>query len=813
MKIGIELRLVVPGKSGGVAPLLSGVFGTLFARHPEHQFLVFCTVFNRHMLPAVPPHVKVWSLPCRDFDAELEHLLRRENVEALFRSYPQEPLDFPSFRQVVFIPDTQHEFHPEFFTPEELRYRRRCFNHALSRAGAIGTLTEHTRRAILEHKWTRCRDIFLMSPALPASHQSIAEERSALVVKERLPPGEYFLYPANLWPHKNHRRVLQAFELLLRRRERPLSFVFTGHREGWEELRREFPHLPILHLGFVTPSVLKALYEGALALVFFSLYEGFGMPLLEAFAARTPVICSNTTSLPEVGGDAVLTCDPTDIRAMRDLMEKVASDEETRHTLKASGEGRLPNYTWERSADSLLAACLRVGAAPAADGAPRISVSSMPLVSIVTPSYNQGSFIKQTIDSVLGQSYPHVEYIVVDGNSTDETVSLLKSYGPRLRWTSEPDRGQTDALNKGFAGSKGEVRSYVNSDDVLLPGAVEKVVEHFRRHPEADMVYGQGVLIDEAGRQIGMYRTDDYSFARLMLDCCVCQPAAFWLTRIAEKVGPFDERLDYVMDYDYWLRIDRAGGRIDHLREPLAASRRYPGTKTSSAREMIYDEIFRVSKCHGGYVSVGWCIGLWDYLLCERDRLHLGRLLHRTRLCVLAGRLHYFQSTCNPYDMMQTLRRVEQRLTSGKVSLLEPLWGAFKLARSCVWHLGDRRRPVYGLWSDNWLGPRCTIRLAPDKSERTRRLAGVSPVENSLSISIGGEELGTYSCPANRRVEISFAVPAARARRLVLKFSSHVRDPDRRRLSFLLDSTDLFDEQPSSPFIKAPRRPTHGESL
>jgi glycosyltransferase involved in cell wall biosynthesis len=813
MKIGIELRPVVPGKSGGIAPLLGGVLGTLFTRHPEHRFLVFCTVFNRHMLTAVPAHVEVWSLPCRDFNAELDRLLLRENVEVLFRSYPHEALDFPSSRQVVFIPDTQHEFHPEFFTPEVLRDRRRYFNRDLSRAGAIGTLTEHARRAILDHKWTRCRDIFLMSPALPATGQPAAEGGSTLAVRKGLPPGEYFLYPANIWPHKNHRRVLQAFELLLRRRERPLSFVFTGHPEGWEELQSEFPHLPILHLGFVTPGVLKALYEGARSLVFFSLYEGFGMPLLEAFGARTPVICSNITSLPEVGGDAVLTCDPTDIRAMCDLMDRVAGDEKTRNTLTANGEKRLPNYTWERSADSLLAACLRVAAAPVpADGETPISVSSMPLVSIVTPSYNQGRFIKETIDSVLGQSYPHVEYVVIDGNSTDETVSVLKSYGPRLNWISEPDRGQTDAINKGFARSKGEVRAYVNSDDLLLPGAVEKVVEHFRRQPDADMVYGQGVLIDEAGRRVGMYRTDDYSFARLMLDCCVCQPAAFWLTRIAEKVGPFDERLDYAMDYDYWMRIDRAGGRIIHLREPLGASRCYAETKTARAREMVYDEIFRVSKRHGGYVSIGWCLNQWHYLLCERDRWRLGHLLHRAGLCILAGRLHHFRSTRDPHDMMQYLRRVEQRLTAGKVSLLEPLWAASKRARFYVRQMGDRKRSVCGLWSDNWMEPECTVRLAPDKMGGTQRLAGVSPVENSLSISAGDELLGVYPCPANRRVEISFIVPEAQSSRLILMFSNHVRDLDRRRLSFLLDSTDLFDEQHSSPFIKALPQ-SIGESL
>src|SRR5262245_10715880 len=152
MKIAIELRSIVPGLSGGIAPLIKGVLETLFVCYPEHEFLVFCTIFNRDLLSAVPTHVRVWSLPCHGFNAELDRLLRLESVEVLFRCYPHEPLDFPCPKQVIFIPDIQHEFYPEFFSPEVLRNRRLYFNRDVSRAGAIGTLTEHTRRAILEHK-------------------------------------------------------------------------------------------------------------------------------------------------------------------------------------------------------------------------------------------------------------------------------------------------------------------------------------------------------------------------------------------------------------------------------------------------------------------------------------------------------------------------------------------------------------------------------------------------------------------------------------------------------------------------------------
>jgi glycosyltransferase involved in cell wall biosynthesis len=803
MKIGIDLRPIEVGKSGGITPMMKGILEALFVKYPQHQFLVFCTVFNRSLLPAVPAHVTVWSLPCYGFSAELDRLLRLERVEVLFRCYPNEGLDFPSSKQVIFIPDIQHEFYPEFFSPEALRKRRLYFNSDLSRAGAIGTLSEYARQTILEHKWTYCQDVFLMSPALQLAHQTVLSNGRTLIDQERLPFGEYFLYPANLWPHKNHHRVLQAFELFLRQTKRPMSFIFTGHLEGWTEIRRKFPHLPIRHLGFVNPQVLRALYEGARALAFFSLYEGFGMPLLEAFSAHTPVICSNTTSLPEIGGNAVLTCDPTNIHAMSALMAKVSHDEEMRKVLIANGEKILWNYTWERSAENLLAACQRVSAASTIPiGTQPISVYSMPRVSIVTPSYNQGRFIKQTIDSVLNQSYSNIEYLIIDGQSTDETISILKSYGPSLNWISEEDKGQTDAINKGLARSTGEIRAYLNSDDVLLPDAVEKVVKHFQQRPDLDMVYGQGMLIDEQGHKIGMYETTDYSFDRLVNQCCICQPAAFWRTRIAEKIGPLDNQLNYAMDYDYWLRIDRAGGHIEHLHETLAAWRRYAETKTSSAREKIFEEIFKVSYRHGGFVSINWFYGLWHHRHFERNQKWPRHLLRYTSLYKYIAYLHHVWFHRESYNFRRIINQVEQEVTSGNLRPLKPLWAATKPIKLFVRSLRQRRRPVCGFWSDNWIEPKCTVRLTPDKLNQPQRLTGVSPINNRLRISVGGENLGTYLCPANRRVEVAFTTAAPLGAKLVLEFSEHAVGLDRRRLSFLLESTNLFDEQNSSPLIK-----------
>jgi glycosyltransferase involved in cell wall biosynthesis len=253
------------------------------------------------------------------------------------------------------------------------------------------------------------------------------------------------------------------------------------------------------------------------------------------------------------------------------------------------------------------------------------------LVSIVTPSYNQGRFLRRTIDSVLRQTYPHIEYVVIDGGSRDESLDVLRSYGNRFFWVSERDHGQADAINKGFAHCRGEIRAYLNSDDVLEPNAVAQAVACFRAHPDWDMLYGDANYIDEDDRVTGRYETDDYSFGRLMRNCCVCQPAVFWTHRIAEKVGPFNVELHCALDYEYWLRIARAGGRIVRVPDLLAASRRYPETKTLSQRERVHRESIRVCFEQGGYADEGHFHALWRHLCWEKKNgwvRHLRRLPH-----------------------------------------------------------------------------------------------------------------------------------------------------------------------------------------
>jgi glycosyltransferase involved in cell wall biosynthesis len=228
-----------------------------------------------------------------------------------------------------------------------------------------------------------------------------------------------------------------------------------------------------------------------------------------------------------------------------------------------------------------------------------------PLVSVVTPSFNQGRFLRRTVESVLGQGYPHVEYVVIDGGSTDDSVAVLRSYGDRLAWVSEPDRGQAHALNKGFARCRGAIRAYLNSDDVLAPGALDKVVGHFLAHPDWDLLYGRANYVDAGGRVTGAYPTAPYTFRRLLEDNCLCQPAVFWHARLAERVGPFDEALHCCMDYDYWLRAARAGLRLEYVEDLLAFSRLHPAAKTQSCRLRMYEESIAVCARHVGVVPRG----------------------------------------------------------------------------------------------------------------------------------------------------------------------------------------------------------------
>ncbi len=217
-----------------------------------------------------------------------------------------------------------------------------------------------------------------------------------------------------------------------------------------------------------------------------------------------------------------------------------------------------------------------------------------PRISIVTPSFNQAQYLEATICSVLDQGYANLEYIVIDGGSTDGSAEILRRYDRHLaHWVSEKDRGQTHAINKGMARATGEIRAYLNSDDTYSAGTLHAVAEAALAHPEADLIYGDCAIMDGAGQATGAVLKGDIANLEDVLDVWgvwwqrrnYVQPEVFWTKRIADRVGSFEESLHYVMDYDYWVRIFAAGGRAHKIDRTLANFRLWEQQKSRNAEQ------------------------------------------------------------------------------------------------------------------------------------------------------------------------------------------------------------------------------------
>ncbi|HNV85336.1 MAG TPA: glycosyltransferase family 2 protein [Candidatus Omnitrophota bacterium] len=231
-----------------------------------------------------------------------------------------------------------------------------------------------------------------------------------------------------------------------------------------------------------------------------------------------------------------------------------------------------------------------------------IGSGAFPLISAVIPSFNQSDFIAKSIDSILGQDYPRLEIIVVDGGSTDRTLEILKSYGNQIRWISEKDRGQTDALNKGFHMAKGEIIAWLNTDDLYDEGCLQTVGSYFQNHPDCLWLYGRCVIIDAEGREIRKWVTAyknffcrRYSHNSLLIQNFVSQMGVFFRKRVFLEIGELDVSLRNAMDYDYWLRI-AARYRPHFIDRNLGKFRLHPGSKTLKETSNLFGNDYLCAK-------------------------------------------------------------------------------------------------------------------------------------------------------------------------------------------------------------------------
>lgn len=261
------------------------------------------------------------------------------------------------------------------------------------------------------------------------------------------------------------------------------------------------------------------------------------------------------------------------------------------------------------------------------------AVADFPRITVVTPSFNQAAYLERTIRSVLDQGYPNLEYIIVDGGSTDGSVDIIRHYADRLAfWVSEPDRGQTDAINKGLRRATGDWVAWQNSDDIYYPGAFHDLAVAAARHPSAGLIIGDMMLIDEHDRPLRDIRYVKPSYKALLAEgMLLANQATFWSRGLQEKLGLLDEAYHCSFDYEWFLRLAQHAEGI-HVGRFWGALRLHGETKTSLLTQRFQEENQRI--------LAGREMPLWQKKLYKLRRLVL-MLGHGQGAYVLRGLLRH----------------------------------------------------------------------------------------------------------------------------------------------------------------------------
>ena len=261
------------------------------------------------------------------------------------------------------------------------------------------------------------------------------------------------------------------------------------------------------------------------------------------------------------------------------------------------GVGQLGTYSPRRVSFHLLQVSEHL------DGRP------LPRISIVVPSFNQGKFIGATLESIINQRYPNLELIVVDGGSTDNTLSVIKQYEAHLAWwVSESDSGQADAINKGFSRSTGKIMAWINSDDLIAPRVLHQIANYFSKHPEIQAVYGDRIVINDEGLEIGRWTLPRHSSRVLQWADFVPQETLYWTRSAWNQIGAkLDEAFHFAMDWDFLLRLSAQNIKIQHLPIFLGLFRIHDQQKTSSQMSSIGQEEIRIIRLRElGFQPTRW---------------------------------------------------------------------------------------------------------------------------------------------------------------------------------------------------------------
>ncbi|MHC5082195.1 MAG: glycosyltransferase family 4 protein, partial [Planctomycetota bacterium] len=384
MKVAINLVHLRPGKIGGAETYIRGLMQGFSRTASHHEFLLITAEWNHDTLADFPPHFRRRKVrygepqgatgifqrvrkllgkgstpPSRPF-WDVENVLEEENPDILFCPFVTlEPLP-PTCPAVVTLHDLQHEYLPFLFTPQELAHRATFFRPSVNAADAVIAVSEFTRRSVVEMYDVDPGAVFTVHEAADEAFTADREHADPAEVRAKFGlPERFAVYPANTWKHKNHAVLLIALRLLREERGQDLHLVLTGiHFEGRQSLELLLQTLDLkdcVHfLGYLSRETMASLYQAASFLVFPSLFEGFGLPIVEAMASGAPVLASNATSIPEVAGEAALLFDPRSPEEICDIMAKALEDPGVLEGLRSKGRDRVKAFSWDRAAEETL---------------------------------------------------------------------------------------------------------------------------------------------------------------------------------------------------------------------------------------------------------------------------------------------------------------------------------------------------------------------------------------------------------------------------------------------------------------------------
>ena len=766
MHLAVNLRSFAKGKIGGMENYVRRVAGGIAERQRAtgEKLTIFASEAEVVNVARMAPGAGVIGVNEDNAERTIEAALKSGTYDLLFCPLlVLEPLR-PGIPSAVTIPDLQHEFYPEFFDRATLEWRRERFGRSARHADVVFTLSEYSKSTIVERLGVDSRKVVVTELDADEEFGRPASPESKRTFEALGLPREYVYYPANFWPHKNHATLLRALRLLADAGHPDIHLVLTGAAEtGLERVLLEAAALGLYDrvkvAGYQTPEVIAEIYRHSRGLPFVSRYEGFGIPILEAFRTGTPVVCSRSTSCPEVAGPAALPADETDAQDIAAALGRVLADETLRGELVRKGQERAAHYSWTRAVEKTWKELERVVADRPRDPAAIEGRDRAPLITVVTPSYNQGRFIRATINSVLSQDYPNVEYIIMDGGSTDETAAVVSEYASRVRWISEKDRGQSHAINKGFRMAKGELVSWLNSDDVILPNALRLAARAFQQNPALGAVYGEGYQIDIDGKIRQTFPcTEPFNLWKLMhLSDYILQQSSYFRKAVLDEVGYLDEDLHYALDWDLFIRIGKVY-ELGYIREHMGSIREYADAKSFAGGAKRFAELARMMRKHTG---VRYPPGYWVY-----------------------GLDTYIPIWC---------QQLEDRLPGGLARLAQ---SAIRFAGGNI--IAQVSQKSQGLYADRWTGPKLKYMLRRGGGRVSMRgvLPELSPAlrDQEIEVTCNGKTVGSFRMPPGE-FRIVFEVPpqdgpasfVVRASRWVIPAMCGV-ERDYRRLSYRLES-------------------------